>query len=43
MYQRWDDIGVDERVRLSSLSMVDLIAGRFGQAVRPELLPLGSQ
>lgn len=41
MYQRWDDIGVDERVRLTSLSMDDLIAGRFGPAGRPELLPLG--
>lgn len=41
MYQRWDDIGVDERVRLTSLPMDDLTAGRFGPAGRPELLPPG--
>lgn len=41
MYQRWDDIGADERTRLTSLLMDDLVAGRFGPAGRPELLPAG--
>lgn len=41
MYQRWDDIGVDERTRLTSLPMDDLIVGRFGSTGGPELLPPG--
>ncbi|MGW0915389.1 peptidoglycan-binding domain-containing protein [Streptomyces sp. NPDC002784] len=41
MYQRWDDIGFDERIRLAGLPMDDLVAGRFGPAGRPELLPPG--
>jgi hypothetical protein len=41
MFQRWDDIGSDERMRLVRLSMDDLIAGRFGLPGRPDLLPPG--
>ncbi len=41
MFQRWDDIGVDERIRLTTLPLDDLVAGRFGPAGRPDLLPPG--
>jgi putative peptidoglycan binding protein len=41
MFQRWGDIGAQERIRLASLQLDELIAGRFGPTGRPELLPPG--
>ncbi|MFI6959875.1 peptidoglycan-binding protein [Nocardia sp. NPDC050408] len=41
MFQRWGDIGADERLRLATLAMDDIIAARFGGPGRPDLLPPG--
>jgi hypothetical protein len=41
MFQRWSDIGVGERTRLTSLHFDDICRGLFGRPGRPDLLPPG--
>jgi hypothetical protein len=41
MFQRWNDIGTQERIRLVSMDFDRLCNGDFGIAGRPDLLPPG--
>jgi hypothetical protein len=41
MFQRWNDIGIQERTRLVKLAFDQICNGNFGVPGRPELLPPG--
>jgi Putative peptidoglycan binding domain len=41
MFQRWNDIGIQERTRLVNLAFDQICNGNFGVPGRPELLPPG--